>query len=127
MNSSYEAELCYDGRIPNLPFRNLGALLLGIIAIVFSIIELPLGLFINLSYDALNSALGITATHWVVVLFAISVIVAVLSIACGIISIVCYAKSAKQTVDIVGMVLSIISFVISTSCLVLNIVGFVIW
>ena len=127
MNSSYDHEQHHGEKISELPFRGFGVLLLGIIAIAFSVIELPLGLFINISYDALSSALGITAMHWAVVLFAISVIIAVMSVACGIIAIVCYSKSAKQTVDVVGMVLSIIAFIISTFCLILNIVGFILW
>ena len=84
----------------NLPF------FLGIIALVSSVINLPFGIFM---------------------LFVASATIIAVSAACAVASIVLFAKAKKTSLDTLGLVLSILSFVISAICLVLNILGITVW
>lgn len=122
-NSSFDVGIDVEKMI----FRNNGALMLGILAFVISLCNLPFGLFMNFSTKILAEYLGSGLPHWVSVLFAFSSVTLALSLTSGVFSVVCFAKSSKRMVDTTGLVFSIISFVMVCFCLIMNILGIVVW
>lgn len=105
----------------NLPF------FLGIIALVSSVINLPFGIFMNVGAELLRQVYEAGVPHWIFILFVASATIIAVSAACAVASIVLFAKAKKTSLDTLGLVLSILSFVISAICLVLNILGITVW
>lgn len=107
--------------------RENKTLMIGMIAFICAIVNLLFGLFLNLSTDLLAYFAEHTATHWMVVLLMFSVVLFSFAVLSGIFSIIFYTKSKKTTLDAVGFTLSILSFVVGCSGLILNIVALIIW
>ncbi len=132
--SGFSAEMDSPAASATLSLEKGGAalkaqrtLILGIIAFIISLGNLPFGLFMNMSTEILSHFVGVGLPHWVFVLFAFSAIMLAISILCGVFSIISFAKSKRQMTDAIGMAMSIISFVISCTCILLNIVGLTAW
>ena len=104
-----------------------GSLIFGVISIVLATINLPFGLFMNLSTEFLSKLAGAGINHWISALFVITSIVIILSILCGVFSIVLFSKTKRTSLNCVGLALAIISFVVCAVCLGLNIAGVVAW
>lgn len=127
MNCDFEPTPNDRGKEFKLPLKYSKALILGIIAVIISMANLPFGLFINLSADIMGVFLDRAITHWIIVLFILSVITLTVSVLCGVFSVISYARSKKRSLDNIGLILSILSFAVSATCLVLNAVGFILW
>ncbi len=107
--------------------RENGTLILGSIAVMSSILNLLFGLFLNFSTDIIAYFMEHAAEHWMVVLLIFSIILFSMAVLSGIFSIIHYTKSKKKTLDVIGLVLSILAFVVGFSGLVLNIVAIIVW
>ena len=81
----------------------------------------------NFSTELLRKITEEGINNWIAALFVITVIVALLSLVCGVFAVVLFAKSNKNLSHCAGLVISIISFVLCAVCLVLNVVGMVAW
>jgi len=108
--------------ISNIFNSNL-SLILGIVALVSSILNLFFGLFTGLVRDAIVEATGAMPWHLTTVFIILCVVITSISIICGIVSVVGYAKSTRQIKDGVGLTLSIVAFVISLCALIINVLG----
>ncbi len=104
-----------------------GVLVLGAIAFVGSMINLLFGLFLNFSTDALAFFAENKAAHWMVVFLIFSIVLFMLSILSGIFSTILYVKSKKKMLDMVGLILAILAFVVGLSSLILNIIALIAW
>ena len=102
-------------------------LILGILSFILALSNLPFGLFMNFSTEILSKFTEQGLGHWISVLFVVTVIVALLSVLCGVFSVVLFAKSDKKSSHCAGLVVAIISFVLCAVCLGLNIAGMVAW
>ena len=119
-----DTEACKKGK--HLIRENAG-LILGILSFILALSNLLFGLFMNYSTEILSKFTEQGLEHWISVLFVITVIVALLSVLCGVLAVVFFAKSDKKISDCVGFAVAIISFVLCAVCLGLNIVGMVAW
>lgn len=122
-SKTYSVSLEKERRI----LRENGSLIAAIFSFILAISNLPFGLFINFSTEILSKITERGLEHWIFVLFVVTVIVVLLSVLCGIFSIVLFVKSDKSTSHCVGLAISIVSFVLCALCLGLNIVGVVTW
>lgn len=104
--------------------KNNLAFIFGSIAVIIALCNLPFGLFMNFSTKILSEYLGNSLPHWV---FVLSLVTLIISIICGVSSIVCYPKSEKKITDSIGIALGILSFIIVCCCLLLNIFGICLW
>ena len=102
-------------------------LIFGAIALFTSVINLPFGMFINLSTEFLQRVHSNGVPHWLSVMLVFSALIIALSIASAVICTVLFAKSKKATTDIAGLIMSILSFVTSAICITLNILGITLW
>ena len=104
-----------------------GSLILAAVSFILSIANLPFGLFMNFSTEILSKITDRGLEHWIFALFIVTAIVILLSVLCGVFSVVLFAKSNKKLSHCAGLVIAIISFVLCAVCLGLNIVGMVAW
>ena len=107
--------------------KNNGALVCGIVAILISLVSLPIGLFMKLGQDILIDIFDHRSQHLFFVMFIISTVILLVSVIFGAISVCLFRKEPKVVTARVGLALSLISFVISTSALALNIISFIVW
>lgn len=107
--------------------RENGSLILAIISALLAFLNLPFGLFMNLSTEILNRLTEHGSHHWLVVLFVVSFVIALLSVLLGIFSIVMFVRSEKNTVQYIALSLSISAFVISSVCIALDIYSLLSW
>ncbi len=98
-------------------------LLLGVIALVASVINLPLAFFINLSIDFLDATEAAGSTYWLVVLYVFASLLLAASVTSGVCSTVSFAKGEKNSLNSAGLIMSIFSFVICLTCIILNILS----
>ena len=103
------------------------SLLIGILSFLFALLNLPFGLFMNFSTEILSQITERGLGHWISVLFVITVILALLSVVCGVFAVILFAKSDKKIPHYAGLIIAIISFVLCAVCLGLNIAGMVAW
>ncbi|MBQ9773245.1 MAG: hypothetical protein IJW49_11995 [Clostridia bacterium] len=97
-------------------------LVLGVLALVTSLALLLFGFVGSASVDVLYSFFGMPTLRYVLLMTVICLVIAAVSVSCGIVSVVSYAKSAKETGDLVGMILSIISFVVCFVSMVMHLI-----
>ena len=108
---------------PALFFQNEKPLFFGLIALVVAMINLPFGIFMNLSTEAITKIFESSASQWIAVLCVISCVIICASITLGILSICYFSKSKKNSNDVVGLAVAIFSFAICVIGVVLNIAG----
>ena len=101
-------------------------LVLGVISLILSVVNLPFGLLINLNKQIFEKVNAMNTSYLMAILLVFSIVFVVVSILSGVFSIFCYSKSRKKTTDIAGVVLSIISFLVCTSVITLDVVGVII-
>ena len=104
-----------------------GSFILSVISVVLAVINLPFGLFMNLSTEILSKFINNGINHWIFALFVVTGIVITISVLCGVFSIVLFAKTKRTTLSCVGLALAIISFIVCAVCLTLSIVGIAAW
>ena len=104
----------------NLPF------VLSIISLLFSLVILPLGFFINLSTKIISDHLSSGATYWALILLTISLVITAISLICGIFSIIAFKKTTKTNLNCIGLALAILSFLICAISIGINVVEFII-
>ena len=98
-------------------------LIFGLISLFLSLINLPFGLFINLSRRVLEGFDGVSAAWWITVLAVMTAIFSIFSVAAGIASVLAYSKSEKSSSNVAGLISSIISFAVCIIALVLTVIG----
>ncbi len=101
-------------------------LLLGVIALVASVINLSLAFFINLSIDFMDATEAAGSNYWLVVLYVFASLLLGASVTSGVCSTVSFAKGEKNSLNSAGVIMSIFSFVICLTCIILNILSLVI-
>lgn len=129
--NSFSANLCEEPQMGIIHLRpneerlmkNNKAMLFGILALFIAFVNLPFGIFMNFSTEFLTKIFNANVTHWVSYLFLISVSIFAASILCGVFSIVFFTKSQKKFSDAMGLTFSVFSFIISTTGLILSILG----
>lgn len=128
-NANFDSEKMYNASFEKGKsiIRANGSLLLAILSFVLALLNLPFGLFMNFSTELLRKITEEGINNWIAALFVITVIVALLSLVCGVFAVALFAKSNKSLSHCAGLVISIISFVLCAVCLVLNVVGMVAW
>ena len=102
-------------------------LILAILSSVLAIINLPFGLFMNISTKVLSDLIGSSLPHWIFALFVVTSVIIALSILCGVFAIILFTKTKKVTLNYAGLVLAILSFILCAVCLGLSIAGIVAW
>ena len=122
-----KTEAKIDVVIPSFSLRDNGAFVLGVLASIVALANLPFGLFANVSADFMSQILTSSIGHFVSVLFSVSVIMLAGSVLLGVFSIISYVRSRKCTLDNIGFASAILSFAISITGLVLNIIALVTW
>ena len=127
INSSSEKRHSIDFENGKKIINENGSIVFSVIALVLSLINLPFGLFMNLSTVFLRTLTDGSINHWISVLLVTTSIVITLSILCGVVSIVLFSKAKKTTSSCIGLALAIISFVLCAVCLGLNIAGLAVW
>ncbi len=105
---------------------NNWSLILGVLSLILSVVNLPFGLFINLNKHIFKNVNGVNLSYWMAILLVFSVLFVIVSILSGVFSILCYSKSSKKTADIAGILLSIVSFLVSVTVITLDVVGLII-
>ena len=115
-------------------FKNVGVFIRDNKPFVFSIIaaciafaNLAFGLFINLSSKLLNNVLESDNYHFIVVMLIISVVMSAVSVALGIFALTYYPKSSRESLNRVAVFVVILSFVLSISSLILDVIGLFVW
>lgn len=125
MNSDgFSHKSCIDKRM-TMFWEKRKPLILGIIALFFSLVNLPYGLFATTAYDLMQDLLGASIGYWITVMFVFASVMLAISVTLAILSIVAFAKKSKDYTDIIGLTLSVLSFAVSVTCLVLNIVALI--
>lgn len=100
-------------------------LIFGLLSLFLSLVNLPFGLFINLSRRISGNLDGISASCWITILVVMAAIFSVFSVSSAIASIVIFSKSEKNSFNIAGFISSILSFAICIIALVLIVIGIV--
>lgn len=103
------------------------SLIFSVLSLLLALANLPFGLFMNLSTELLNNWTERGLEHWISVLLVATTVLTALSVICGVIAVVLFAKSEKRTTHYVGLSLAITSFVLCAVCLTLNIAGMIVW
>lgn len=98
-------------------------LLLGVIALAASVINLPLAFFINFSIDFFGAAEAAGSTYWLVVLYVFASLLLAAAVTSGVCSTISFAKGEKNSLNTAGFIMSIFSFVICLTCIILNILS----
>ena len=107
-------------------FKKPFCMLFGVFALIASLFLLPSGLFISSWIDFLYMILGKSTLHYLFFMLAFWIIFAGLSITFGILSIILYKKDTeKNTKNLVGLVCSIISFIICGLAILLTVLHFI--
>ena len=103
------------------------ALILAVVSLVIAALLLPFGLFMNIGTDLLAHLLGENLTHWTTVLLVLSFLLMAISVLCGVLAMVLARKAKQEGITLAVMMLAVFSFVLCAACLVLNILGLIIW
>ncbi len=106
--------------------RENGTIILSIIAFICAVANLLFGLFLNFSADFVTHFFDNNAWHWIIVLIIFSIILFSIAVLSGIFSIIFYKKSRKNTIDSIGVIFSILAFIIAFSGIILNIVALIV-
>ena len=102
-------------------FKGGTVFMLGCASIVTAIINLIFGLVIGLTTKTLDKVLGEIPWHITTVMIILSAVLVFTSVACGIISVIEYSKSARAAKDGIGFALSLTAFVLCLFGLIINI------
>lgn len=97
-------------------------ILFGILSTILSFLLIPLAFVANILNDILQKALGAMPSSYLLLFLSVALVMALCSICFGIISIVLYGKSNKHNTDTVGLILSILSFVLCAIVMTFGIV-----
>ncbi len=122
-SKTYSVSLEKEKRI----LRENGRLITAIFSFIIAISNLSFGPSMNFSTEILSKITERGLEHWIFLLFIVTAIAVLLSVLCGIFSIVLFVTSDKSTSHCVGLAISIVSFVLCALCLGLNIAGIVTW
>ncbi len=121
-NESTKAKKTDIGDLANDLRKKSSTLILGILAIIAAFALLPIGLIINACTDILYNVFGFGTLHYIFMICMIGILILVLSVMFSVICILSYNKRhEKATIDTVGFVLAITSFVISGISVIANI------
>jgi len=102
--------------------KNNKSLVCGIFAILLSVINLLFGVIININTYIFVNSNNIGVTHWITVLLVLSVILTLISIVFGVFSVISYTKSNQNSSAVIGLIISIIAFVVCILGLTFNVV-----
>ena len=108
-------------------FSENSSLILAVLSFIIALANLPFGLFMNFSTEALSKITEYGLEHWISALLVATAVMFSLSVICGVFSVVLFAKSDKKTSHFAGLVIAIVSFSLSAVCLGLNIAGLIAW
>ena len=98
-----------------------------VIAFGIAFANLIFGLFINLGSKILTNVFETDNYHLIVVMLVISLIMSVISVALGVFALAYYQKSSKESLNKVAVFVAILSFILSLSSIVLDIMGLLVW
>ena len=127
--NGFSAEMGDVGRVPQTPKLPEGlskksmGLILGIVALVVALATLLMGFIASSGADLWQSAFGAAPVRYVLLMSVICFVLGAVSVACGVTSIVFYAKSAKDTPALIGLILSIIAFVVCFAALIFPLIA----
>ena len=123
-----EAPIIEISHVPSLHFlKNNKPLFFGVLAFLISLINIPFGIFMNLSTEFLIKIFEVNASHWISVLFVFSACIITASLTFSILALVCYPKSKKAAYDKIGIAISILTFAICAIGITFSILGLCTW
>ena len=99
----------------------------GIMAFVIALSLLPIGLFINIGLDIFGGVLAENLAHYTAVFLAVATLIAIMSVALAIFSILLFKKSEKRLQDTLGVFFSIVSFAACAVAITLIVLGLMVW
>lgn len=131
MNAEIGSNKTISSNSPNIEvikqFNLETPIIFGIVAFITSVINLLIGLFVNFGTKTITGIIGEIPYYLVAVLVVFMVIMIVLSVIFGVFSVVFFAKSKKKTMDIMGFILAILSFVTTCTGAIFSVLGVVVW
>ena len=108
-------------------FKKNAPLFLGVMSLVAALSLLPIGFFVNISLDILGNVLAEDLTHYTVIFLTVSALIAILSVAFAILSILLFKKSEKSVQDALGVIFSVVAFCVCAVAITLIILGLLVW
>lgn len=118
-----------DGNTPeqevNLKgIKRIEVLFLGMLALIFALILVPLGIVVNVGVDMLK-IIQVNTTDYVIMFVFGAIILFALSVALATIACYLHRKGEKNNISVIGFILSIMSYIVSSLAIIYNILGLI--
>lgn len=104
--------------------KHVEVLTLGILAVIFALILVPMGIIVNLGVDALK-IIQVSTTNYVVMFAFIAIVLFALSMTLATIACLLHRKGEKNNISLIGFIMSIIAYVVGSIAIIYNILGII--
>ena len=111
------------GRFVSSLLKDNKVIVLGVLALFIALLNLPYGLFTNFATEFVREVYASGVGYWLTVMLILSSVMILTSIALAVFATVIFATKEKRSLDILGFIFSILSYVVSACCIVLNIIS----